>query len=76
VTNFVAQLEQEGLVEASRSPADPVPVSALPRLIEQKRPFVAPTLKKYSEIEDLLLLDPIHDVDDSGWPNRSAENPG
>jgi hypothetical protein len=31
--------------------------------------FVAPVLHKYTDMEDLLLLDPIHDVDESGWPN-------
>ena len=30
--------------------------------------FMAPELIKYTDMKDLLLLDPIHDVDDSGWP--------
>jgi hypothetical protein len=33
-----------------------------------KRPFLAPTLQKYTDMQDLLLLDPIHEVDASGWP--------
>jgi hypothetical protein len=24
-------------------------------------------------MEDLLLLDPIHEVDESGWPNRPSD---
>ncbi len=35
-----------------------------------KRPFTPPTLDVYTDMEDLLLLDPIHDVDDAGWPTR------
>lgn len=31
--------------------------------------FEAPVLKKYSDMQDLLLLDPIHEVDEGGWPN-------
>jgi hypothetical protein len=31
--------------------------------------FKTPNLQKYSDMQDLLLLDPIHDVDDTGWPN-------
>lgn len=31
--------------------------------------FVPPTVEKHVEMQDLLTLDPIHDVDpDSGWP--------
>jgi hypothetical protein len=30
--------------------------------------FVAPELCAYTDMQDLLLLDPIHDVDDIGWP--------
>ncbi len=33
--------------------------------------FSAPTLSVYSDMEDLLLLDPIHDVDETGWPVRA-----
>jgi hypothetical protein len=38
-----------------------------------KRPYEAPVLHKYTDMEDLLLLDPIHDVDESGWPNTSPK---
>jgi hypothetical protein len=37
-------------------------------------PFDAPLLHKYTDMEDLLLLDPIHDVDESGWPNTNPNN--
>ena len=30
--------------------------------------FVAPVLNVYTDMEELLLLDPIHDVDEMGWP--------
>jgi hypothetical protein len=35
----------------------------------EKRPFVKPVLQKYTDMEDILVLDPIHDFDDAGWPN-------
>lgn len=35
----------------------------------QRQAFVPPVLNRYSDMQDLLLLDPIHDVDDdAGWP--------
>jgi len=36
--------------------------------------FVTPVLSKYTDMEQLLLLDPIHDVDETGWPNEPDEN--
>jgi hypothetical protein len=34
--------------------------------------YVTPELVKYSDMQELLLLDPIHDVDATGWPNKSS----
>ena len=44
------------------------PILGLP---ETDKPFVAPALTKFTNMADLLLLDPIHDVNDKGWPNTS-----
>jgi hypothetical protein len=30
--------------------------------------FVSPVIENYSDMQDLLMLDPIHDVDAAGWP--------
>lgn len=37
--------------------------------------FVPPVLHKYTDMQDLLLLDPIHDVDEAGWPSPKTEPP-
>jgi hypothetical protein len=37
--------------------------------IKDKVKFEPPTLEKFTDMEDLLLLDPIHEVEESGWPN-------
>jgi hypothetical protein len=34
--------------------------------------FQAPLLNKYSDMQDLLLLDPIHEVDEGGWPTAKS----
>jgi hypothetical protein len=39
----------------------------------QKQLFEAPDLKKYTDVQDLLLLDPIHEADDTGWPNMKSD---
>ena len=44
---------------------------------EEKLLFKPPVLNRYTDMQDLLLLDPIHEVDETGWPNskRPATNP-
>jgi hypothetical protein len=39
-----------------------------------KIPFTPPMLERYNDMQELLLLDPIHEVDDAGWPNRKRED--
>lgn len=33
-----------------------------------KTPFAAPIVDKYDDMQEMLLADPIHDVDEAGWP--------
>ena len=28
-----------------------------------------PALERFTDMEDLLLLDPVHDVEEMGWPH-------
>ena len=35
--------------------------------------FTPPLLEKYTEMQELLLLDPIHEVSDTGWPVRKKK---
>jgi len=67
VHGFLAQLRAEGLVTdapgAAEREAAPIAVPAGIRA-----PFTPPVLTRYDDVQDLLLLDPIHDVDESGWP--------
>ncbi len=37
-------------------------------LLSATMDFKVPIINKYSDMQDLLLLDPIHDVDEKGWP--------
>lgn len=38
-----------------------------------KLEFEMPALQKYTDMQDLLLLDPIHEVDEAGWPQAKVE---
>jgi hypothetical protein len=53
---------------------DPADVSVLAELsLAGDTDGVAkPALQKYTDMEDFMLVDPVHDVDERGWPNRAA----
>ena len=39
------------------------------------RPYEAPCLESFTDMEDLLLLDPIHDVGKTGWSDLLRKKP-
>ena len=45
---------------------------------QEKSLFKPPVLNRYTDMQDLLLLDPVHEVDETGWPHtkRHDTNPG
>ena len=64
VLDFVDTLLTEGLIVEDAS--DPHVDSSGALMV---KPFVRPVLERFDEMSEMLLYDPIHDVDDSGWPN-------
>lgn len=71
IHHFVKELEQEALVVADGEGEKGIERgtnSSVETTIE-RRPFEAPVLNKYTDMQDLLLLDPIHDVEETGWPS-------
>lgn len=68
VESFISDLIKENLIlDINDQPQQELVSSDL--VVEVRGEFVAPELHKYSDMQELLLLDPIHDVDDSGWPH-------
>jgi len=65
-----SQILQEHCVQSVISqrnidPLDPTDATALGDRLE----FSAPRLDKYTDMQQLLLIDPIHEVsDEQGWP--------
>lgn len=70
VARFVREVVEVGLL----TPADraPVPV-ALPDGPAPTRPYAPPAIERFDDLEELLVLDPIHEVDEAGWPVAPAE---
>jgi hypothetical protein len=67
VAGFIADLvDQELIIESAELLSTPVSPP-----VQDLTPFSPPILEKYSDMQDLLLLDPIHEVGEQGWPHRS-----
>jgi hypothetical protein len=72
VDALVEELVDEGLIVAQDG-ADTgasSPNGVLGRPEASGLPYVVPVLNKHSDMQELLLLDPVHEVDDTGWPSR------
>jgi hypothetical protein len=62
VEAFLGELSAERLIEGGNG--------ATPSLGPGR---VSLVLHRYTDMQDLILIDPIHDVDETGWPNRRPE---
>jgi hypothetical protein len=75
VAEFLGHLQEEGLVNV----VDYVRTTSVAPTVEpngQPRAFVAPVLDKFTDMQDLVLIDPVHDVSAAGWPHASPDAPG
>jgi hypothetical protein len=45
---------------------------APPQDVGERAPFVAPSFTTFTDMQDIILLDPVHEVDTRGWPHASA----
>ena len=74
VARFLAELRAENLlVPADGAVAGAGGMDAPPAPSTQGlSPFVPPALARYSDMEELLLVDPIHEVQPAGWPLKQG----
>ncbi|CAN5564533.1 hypothetical protein BH20CHL6_BH20CHL6_04900 [soil metagenome] len=77
VSMLVERLRSEELIvpvaemATHESPSDGVNESPPEGAVETgTRSFSPPLMQRYDDLQELLLLDPIHAVDESGWPER------
>ena len=66
VARLLAELEAQALIAPLDAAAE-VPHRTAPAAGE-RLPFSPPQLQKYTDMQELLLLDPVHEVDEQGWP--------
>jgi len=70
VRGFLERLEAEQLIVEDASAARGGPSDDVPPA--ERTPFEEFEMRVFTDMQDLLLLDPIHDVDESGWPSAQG----
>lgn len=81
VEGLLRELRDENLIipRADGDPAGdsgaPVPAANGSSAPETRPVFQTPVFRKYTDMQQLLLMDPIHEVDASGWPNSRIDIP-
>ncbi len=70
VNSFIAALLQDTIIVLSEEKRDDDTSTLEPPLegLTDSATFEPPILTKYTDMQELLLLDPIHEVDEEGWP--------
>lgn len=74
VDRLCSALVAENLIAPAADAAAPAPADVA--VAGPLRPFEAPDLQVYADMQELLLLDPIHEVDAAGWPMPRPDEPG
>jgi len=71
LSEFLSELQDEQLICEEPTSEDNVKASTKSESMSdgKKLSFEKPKLQKYDDMQDLLLLDPIHEVDKTGWPS-------
>ena len=67
VQRFLERLEAEQLIV--EDPGAQVNGAAHETPPAERTPFEDFEMRVYTDMQDLLLLDPIHDTDEAGWPS-------
>ena len=67
LSRFAADLQRESLLLPLEAAS---PHQDAPQLPAETRgqPWETPVFEVYTDMQDLLLFDPIHEVENSGWP--------
>ena len=75
VSELINQLsEEELIVPMPEQELIRTGVSNAAEQSSEPEPFKKPVLNKFGDMQDLLLLDPIHEVDEAGWPHSNPGN--
>ena len=78
VLRFLDHLREEGLVVDGDAVGESSALALVVASANGSAPgeaFEAPVLEKYTDMQDLVLLDPVHEVGATGWPEARPDGP-
>ena len=64
IREFMQELEREQLIVQTDAEKE----SGTGGTFSAPEVFVPPVLEKFTDMREMLLIDPIHELDESGWP--------
>jgi hypothetical protein len=70
IREFIAKMADEELI---RPRPDATAATDDGEELEKSTAFVPPVLATYEDMAEMLLLDPVHDVDETGWPQEQKD---
>lgn len=78
VRRLVEELAGEGLIDSAEATGDSSAGSTASAPSAEsngsRKAFSAPVLEKHTDMQDLILLDPVHEVDARGWPHAAGDD--
>jgi hypothetical protein len=74
VAAFLRELEKEALVVARDGPPRSSDHAAA-AVSGGRTPFPSPLLNAFTDMQELLWLDPVHETDEAGWPAARVPKP-
>src|SRR5690242_10376680 len=75
IARIIDELQREELiVSAPDENGAPSAATPVPEAPAERAPFEQPTLSKFTDMQDIILLDPVHEVDARGWPHADPAN--
>lgn len=66
--DFIEKMKEEQLIRPCRQAPPAATDTTADALLPEARAFAAPVLARYEDMAEMLLLDPVHDVAEAGWP--------
>ncbi len=67
---FLKELIDENLI--AEAPESGTAATSNP-VLGDKKSYIPPKLEKFPDLQDILMIDPIHEVDQRGWPHTKPE---
>lgn len=72
IVDFLEALQREELVAVTEN-GTRVPTAPTNGTADGAKAFEPPLLEKYTDMQDLVLLDPVHEVGGAGWPHPKPD---